>query len=318
MVSFTCDACGQTVRKNKVEKHWQQECPNCSVLSCLDCGKDFAGDSYASHTSCISEAEKYQGKLYNAPSNNTPKGQRKQDEWLEKLQQAAERTYLRPQMRSLLQQITEYPNVPRKKAKFQNFARNSLRVSRQPLLDELWDIFATVGSGDSSNGAAGAAKSDAGKTVEPKKEDCVKDGDEGSGKKRKEKRKKSDADENDDADADDSVAPSAKKSKKKKSTAEKEKEEEEDEAEALPVSSTSSGEEFRWKSCIVRTVAELTDKYPDGVPVKKLQKKVLAVHAKLERTDRTESDLKATFLKKLHKASGVRVEDEHVHLKSSS
>ena len=84
MVSFTCDACGQTIRKNKVEKHYQQECRGCSVLSCLDCGKDFAGDTYAQHTSCITEAEKYQGALYQTPKGGkVPKGQQKQDEWLE-------------------------------------------------------------------------------------------------------------------------------------------------------------------------------------------------------------------------------------------
>lgn len=82
MVSFVCDACGQTVKKQKVEKHYQSECRNCSVLSCIDCGKDFPGDSYASHTSCISEAEKYQGKLYKA-KDKLNKGERKQQEWLE-------------------------------------------------------------------------------------------------------------------------------------------------------------------------------------------------------------------------------------------
>ena len=82
MVNFICDACGQTIKKQKVEKHYQTECRNCSVLSCIDCGKDFPGDSYASHTSCISEAEKYQGKLYKG-KDKANKGERKQQEWLE-------------------------------------------------------------------------------------------------------------------------------------------------------------------------------------------------------------------------------------------
>ena len=81
MVSFICDACGQTVKKNRVEKHYQSECPNCSVLSCIDCGKDFHGDAYAEHTSCISEAEKYQGKLYK-PKEKANKGEAKQQEWI--------------------------------------------------------------------------------------------------------------------------------------------------------------------------------------------------------------------------------------------
>jgi cell growth-regulating nucleolar protein len=82
MVNFICDACGQTIKKQKVEKHYQTECRNCSVLSCIDCGKDFPGDSYVSHTSCISEAEKYQGKLYKGKEKGN-KGERKQQEWLE-------------------------------------------------------------------------------------------------------------------------------------------------------------------------------------------------------------------------------------------
>ena len=81
MVSFICDACGQTVKKNRVEKHYQSECPSCSVLSCIDCGKDFHGDAYAAHTSCISEAEKYQGKLYK-PKEKANKGDVKQQEWI--------------------------------------------------------------------------------------------------------------------------------------------------------------------------------------------------------------------------------------------
>ena len=84
MVSFTCNVCGQTVKKSKVEKHYQTECRDCTVLSCLDCGKDFYGDDYASHTSCISEAEKYQGKLYkDSNRGQPPKGEKKQQAWLE-------------------------------------------------------------------------------------------------------------------------------------------------------------------------------------------------------------------------------------------
>lgn len=81
MVSFICNACGQTVRKTQVEKHYQNDCRNCNVLSCIDCGKDFHGDEYVGHTSCISEAEKYQGKLYK-PKDKSNKGEHKQQEWL--------------------------------------------------------------------------------------------------------------------------------------------------------------------------------------------------------------------------------------------
>ena len=84
MVFFTCNACGASLKKNQVEKHYQNECRNCEVLSCMDCGQDFYGDAYADHTKCISEAEKYQGALYKESGKGGPgKGERKQQEWLE-------------------------------------------------------------------------------------------------------------------------------------------------------------------------------------------------------------------------------------------
>ena len=50
-------------RLTQVDKH-KLKCRGCWVLTCVDCSKDFNGDEFRAHTSCISEAEKYQGKLY--------------------------------------------------------------------------------------------------------------------------------------------------------------------------------------------------------------------------------------------------------------
>lgn len=83
MVFFCCNACGQSVKKNAVEKHWQAECARCWILSCLDCGKDFVGDDYKTHTSCVTEAEKYQGDLFKGEKGGVSKGEKKQQEWLE-------------------------------------------------------------------------------------------------------------------------------------------------------------------------------------------------------------------------------------------
>jgi len=50
------------MKKNKVEQHaWS--CGNYSV-SCVDCNVCFPENEYKEHNSCVSEAEKYQGKLY--------------------------------------------------------------------------------------------------------------------------------------------------------------------------------------------------------------------------------------------------------------
>ena len=62
MVSFICDDCQSTLKKAKVSNHsWQ--CSSRS-FSCIDCGHSFNPHTVASHTECISEAQKYQGKLY--------------------------------------------------------------------------------------------------------------------------------------------------------------------------------------------------------------------------------------------------------------
>lgn len=82
MVFFTCNACGASLKKNQVEKHYRNECRSCSVLSCMDCGKDFHGDEYAAHTKCITEAEKYQGAMFNKTASDS-KGDLKQEAWLE-------------------------------------------------------------------------------------------------------------------------------------------------------------------------------------------------------------------------------------------
>ena len=63
-----------------MEKHYQNECRRCEVLSCMDCGQDFYGNDYANHTKCISEAQKYQGIMYKETGN---KGDKKQQEWLD-------------------------------------------------------------------------------------------------------------------------------------------------------------------------------------------------------------------------------------------
>lgn len=40
MVFFTCNGCGESLKKAQVDKHVTM-CRGCQVLSCIDCGKDF-------------------------------------------------------------------------------------------------------------------------------------------------------------------------------------------------------------------------------------------------------------------------------------
>ena len=63
MVYFVCNRCQETIRKCKVEEH-SHRCGSNS-FSCVDCGKDFSLAAAQNHSTCITEEEKYQGKLYN-------------------------------------------------------------------------------------------------------------------------------------------------------------------------------------------------------------------------------------------------------------
>jgi DNA-directed RNA polymerase subunit RPC12/RpoP len=44
MVVFHCGTCGETLKKNQVEKHIGTTCRRAQKLSCSDCGKDFTYD----------------------------------------------------------------------------------------------------------------------------------------------------------------------------------------------------------------------------------------------------------------------------------
>eukprot|EP01066_Platyproteum_vivax_P016658 Platyproteum_vivax@DN7193_c0_g1_i2.p1 len=63
MVSFTCDACQDVVKKPKVENHCATKCRNAWVFTCVDCSVAFQGYEYQKHDSCITETQKYWGKF---------------------------------------------------------------------------------------------------------------------------------------------------------------------------------------------------------------------------------------------------------------
>jgi cell growth-regulating nucleolar protein len=76
MVSFSCDACQDTIKKPGLKKHLLR-CRN-AQFTCIDCSKTFYDYSYETHTSCISESQKYQKHIHGnnpSPANlaKTPK-----------------------------------------------------------------------------------------------------------------------------------------------------------------------------------------------------------------------------------------------------
>lgn len=144
MVFFTCNACGESVKKIQVEKH-VSVCRNCECLSCIDCGKDFWGDDYKNHVKCISEDQKYGGKGY---EGKTHKGDVKQQAWIQKINELIKKPNVSPKVRELLEQISAFDNVPRKKAKFQNWMKNSLKVHNESVLEQVWNIFSEASSSE--------------------------------------------------------------------------------------------------------------------------------------------------------------------------
>ncbi|XP_029446883.1 cell growth-regulating nucleolar protein [Rhinatrema bivittatum] len=146
MVFFTCNACGESLKKAQVEKH-VIVCRNCQCLSCIDCGKDFWGDDYKNHVKCISEDQKYGGKGYEAKAN---KGDVKQQQWIQRIHEMMKKPSISPNVRNILNQIGAYDNIPRKKAKFQNWMKNSLKIHNQQLQDQVWEIFSEAISNPNS------------------------------------------------------------------------------------------------------------------------------------------------------------------------
>lgn len=144
MVFFTCNGCGESVKKAQVEKHFNI-CRSCSCLSCIDCGKDFRGNDYKLHTKCITEDQKYGGKGFEGKAK---KGDMKQQQWIQKIHETMNDSKVSPRVREVLQQMDSYDNIPRKKAKFQNWMKNSLRIQNAALQEQVWEIFAAAVSND--------------------------------------------------------------------------------------------------------------------------------------------------------------------------
>ncbi|XP_064119602.1 cell growth-regulating nucleolar protein-like [Macrobrachium nipponense] len=140
MVFFVCGGCGETLKKNQVEKH-TFKCRSCQSLTCMDCSKEFWGNDYTTHTSCVSENEKYGGINYVAKENI---GQKKQEEWVTLLKdKIASTKAINPRLENLFHRLLQYDNIPRKKAKFLNFLRSS-KLGNEALAEEAWKYFEDV------------------------------------------------------------------------------------------------------------------------------------------------------------------------------
>ncbi|NP_001085756.1 Ly1 antibody reactive S homeolog [Xenopus laevis] len=353
MVFFTCNACGESLKKGQVEKH-RGMCRNCGCLSCIDCGKDFRGDDYKNHLKCISEDQKYGGKAFEAKAN---KGDVKQQQWLQRIQEIMKKPSISPNIRNILNQMSSYENIPRKKAKFQNWMKNSLKIHNQTIHDQVWEIFAEATSSAPSNQekqkqpeisvsedkseqapqvveengkkkSKRERKEERQKKNKKEKKDLVEEQMETAEKKKSKKRKM----EEDEVPSETEVSVEKKKKKKKHhdedeidgesqeetsqiTEEEGEQQEENGEDESADVD-VESNETARGKFNWKGTIKAVLRKAPDNeLPIKSLRKKVLAqYYAVSSEQHKSEKDLLIAFNKKIQNNPKFRVLKERVKL----
>ncbi|KAL3822908.1 hypothetical protein ACHAXA_010691, partial [Cyclostephanos tholiformis] len=136
MVFFICDGCGESMKKAKVDAH---------AAKCHE---------YRTHTTCISEAERYEKSIFRGDRllDESGTGHRMhrqlngkklspQETWQETIKIAADRA---PQsVKFYLDQLAILENVPRKEKQFRNFTVNSLRLKGpqgEQIKGEIWAL----------------------------------------------------------------------------------------------------------------------------------------------------------------------------------
>ncbi|KAM9457299.1 cell growth-regulating nucleolar protein isoform 2-T2 [Clarias gariepinus] len=323
MVFFTCNACGESLKKAQIQKHTSM-CRGCQVLSCIDCGKDFWGEDYKTHVKCISEDQKYGGKNYEAKAN---KGDVKQQQWMQKVQMTLDKPGVSARLRSVLQQVVAYDNVPRKKAKFQNWIKNSLKIYDSSLQEQVWEIFSSSDipadkaeqpKNVSHTPPAPAVQEEQAKPEEKKKnkrerkEERQKKGktrrmeDEQKGQngveepqKNKKRKRGQNTDEcgEDGEGVEEKTTEKMKKRKKKPECEESTSVEEEENGQEEQEESTPKGT-FNWKGTIKAVLRDAPD---EGIALKKLRKKVFSAYYSFSGEDnyKSEEELHSLFNKKL-------------------
>nr|XP_057947548.1 cell growth-regulating nucleolar protein isoform X2 [Doryrhamphus excisus] len=335
MVFFTCNACGESLKKAQVDKH-VMKCRGCQVLSCIDCGKDFWGDDYKNHIKCISEDQKYGGKGYEAKAS---KGDVKQHQWIQKINEALNKPGVSPKLKEVLKQVGTYDNVPRKKAKFQNWMKNSLRIVNSHLHEEVWNILNSSADNPPDvpqkgekpemmtqvNGVDGDVKGKQNGHSDTKKKKLFKqerkemrqqeningkvstaEEEQTTKKKKDRKRVRGCEDDGNEDENDASDQMYRKKLKNQKGEAADMSEQSDD----LPVAKGN----FKWKETIKAVLRNSPDQ---ELPVKKLRKKVLAAYFTVtgDGNFKTKEEVLALFNKKINNNPKFRVLKDRVSLR---
>lgn len=97
-------------------------------------------DDYRSHTTCITEAERYEKSVYRPNGKGGTKKRNPQEEWMDLIARAS--TMAPPGMvQQQLQSLASMGNVPRKEKQFRNFATNSLNLRGKQATDSLEQVW---------------------------------------------------------------------------------------------------------------------------------------------------------------------------------
>lgn len=198
MVFFVCEGCNETLKKNQVDKH-AYGCRSCNAVTCVDCQVIFYGNDYAAHITCVSEAEKYEKSLYKGKKEKA----NPQDAWMELIAScAATNSGAPPPVQRIIERLAETANVPRNKAKFGNFIKNSLKVYSEGLINDTWSYLEKVKTPQAPPAVAEVAPLS--KQLAPEQEasesrDIVESGDIIDTNEKKKKKKRKDRDHMDEA-----------------------------------------------------------------------------------------------------------------------
>lgn len=141
MVVFTCNNCGDSLQKPKVDKHYSTVCRTFKNLTCVDCLTDFKGEDYTAHIKCVSEKERYAAK--GAAVNVVNKGEVKQQQWTDMMMEFINvKTDLTAPQKLIFEIMSNHIiNIPRKKMKYMNFVKNAggNRIL-YPDIEKVWDM----------------------------------------------------------------------------------------------------------------------------------------------------------------------------------
>lgn len=306
MVFFTCNACGESLKKAQVEKHLLK-CRGCQVLSCIDCGKDFWGDDYRNHNKCISEDQKYGGKDFQAKAN---KGDVKQLQWIQRIQEAMKRPGIDPKLHQVLDQVSSYENVPRKRAKFQNWMKNCLKIHSPALIEQVWEILSTAASSENNQTLSKCTTKNQTNPKVRSEEISEQNGHDTCEKQMRKKRKRQT--EENHQNTEEKMKKKHKKRKQEEFDENLNTEGEEPVDQEVESESNAKGK-FNWKGTIK---AVLRDAPEEGLAVKKLRKKVIAQYYSFSGSSnyRSEDELLALFNKKINKNPKFKVLKDKVRL----